>query len=145
MFTAHGPYDRPAAKASAAALWYILGNAVRYKVSIKTFENELLQLGLPKDHSSMICKIYEEFYAPISDRQLAPTAKVSQIKSFKLEMSSRPGFSNIHLVNNWEVNKGVIHEKTEHFVGISNENLGKLLNELRLARIVMEKYTPHPK
>lgn len=47
-------------KASFAAISFILKNSTRYAVDSGTLSNELQQLGLPKDNSNALCKIYAE-------------------------------------------------------------------------------------
>lgn len=141
IFSAHD-LSRESAKSSMAALKFILYNAVRYSVTTELFNKELQQLGLPKDHSNQICKIFAEYYDKIKKFQYASTLSISQLGEIVLEPSEQPGYKHIHLVTNWEITNGVVKDKMEHSLSIRNQDLKSLVSELEIARKLMERYSP---
>ncbi|XP_014676077.1 PREDICTED: COMM domain-containing protein 4-like [Priapulus caudatus] len=58
--TADAKYEIGDIKASIACLSFILSSAAKYSVSSESLSNELQQLGLPKEHSTSLCKSYED-------------------------------------------------------------------------------------
>lgn len=57
--TSDAKYEIGDVKASIAALTFILSSAVKHNVDGDSLSNELQQLGLPKEHSTALCKTYE--------------------------------------------------------------------------------------
>ncbi|XP_035828771.1 COMM domain-containing protein 4 [Aplysia californica] len=56
--TSDAKFESGDIKASIAALSFILSRAARHHVDADTLANELQQLGLPKEHTSSLCKSY---------------------------------------------------------------------------------------
>jgi hypothetical protein len=54
-------------KSCAALLEFVLKSANKYKLNSETLSSELQQLGLPKEHSTAICKTYEDNQALLED------------------------------------------------------------------------------
>lgn len=67
IFDAHS-IGRPRAKATVAAVKFLISSAVRYHVTAAVFNNELQQLGLPKEHSNVICSKFEEYFNALRKR-----------------------------------------------------------------------------
>ncbi|KAI7690399.1 COMM domain-containing protein 4 [Sarcoptes scabiei] len=61
-FTADAKLDTDETKAILAALHHIIISSVKYNTESETVSNELQQLGLPKEHSIALSKIYTEFF-----------------------------------------------------------------------------------
>lgn len=57
--TSDAKYEIGDVKASIAALTFILSSAVKHNIDGEALSSELQQLGLPKEHSSALCKTYE--------------------------------------------------------------------------------------
>nr|CAB3232813.1 COMM domain-containing protein 4-like [Phallusia mammillata] len=57
--TADAKYDIGDIKASVAGLEFIISSSAKHEVDGETLSNELQQLGLPKEHSTALCKTYE--------------------------------------------------------------------------------------
>ncbi|XP_064387545.1 latrophilin-like protein 1 isoform X4 [Halichondria panicea] len=47
-------------KSSLAALTFVLSSAAKHSVDGQSLDNELQQLGLPKEHSTSLCKVYAD-------------------------------------------------------------------------------------
>ena len=58
--TADAKFDEPDARAVFAVLSYILRSAWKFEVDPGVLGNELQQLGLPKEHSASLTKVYSE-------------------------------------------------------------------------------------
>ncbi|XP_065884665.1 COMM domain-containing protein 4-like [Dysidea avara] len=66
--TADAKYEESDIKASVAALNFILTSAAKYSVDSESLSHELQQLGLPKEHTSSLCKAYGD---NLTDLQLS--------------------------------------------------------------------------
>lgn len=53
-------------KSAFACLRFLLVNATRYGADAATFNEELQQLGLPREHSAAICRVRDEFLPEIT-------------------------------------------------------------------------------
>ena len=69
-------FDSSDVKACFAAISFILKNSTRYSVDSNTLSNELQQLGLPKDNSNALCKIYNENLEQLTFRLKAQSLRV---------------------------------------------------------------------
>lgn len=123
-----------------AAIKYIINNAVRYRVPSELFDNELQQLGLPKDHSSVICQVFDLFYPKILDQLLLYAATTPQLKDINLEATNSPDFKQISLGLNWHLANAIIEDGTDHCLTIRTSDLKNLIKELEIARSLMTKY-----
>eukprot|EP00301_Raphidiophrys_heterophryoidea_P001862 c10880_g2_i1.p1 GENE.c10880_g2_i1~~c10880_g2_i1.p1 ORF type:complete len:208 (-),score=47.83 c10880_g2_i1:36-659(-) len=59
-YTADAKFGHGEVKASVAALRFIIVSASRFDVSPSTLAKELQQLGLPKEHSDGLCKMFSD-------------------------------------------------------------------------------------
>lgn len=137
-------FDRNSAKSSMAALKYIICSAARYCVPQEIFDRELQQLGLPKEHSNVICKVFGEFLERIRKHQLLTTLSLSALSDIKVEETDSPEYKRIELATKWEVQHGVVLERNEHHLNIRSDVLKTLVSELEIARSLMSKYAPLP-
>jgi len=58
--TSDAKYEESDVKASLAALTFILSSAAKYSVDGESLDNELQQLGLPKENAGSLCKVYAD-------------------------------------------------------------------------------------
>lgn len=137
--------NKTAAKASIAALKFIFTNAVHYRVIKANFNNELQQLGLPKEHAQVICNTYEEFFPRIHKHQMKKMLSIGNLGEVRLSRGDTDGVKNIHLQTNWEVTGKGVQEKSDHNLMIRNSDLKVLINELQIARKLMKRYDVHGK
>ena len=47
-------------KACISLIEFILSSGAKYNINSETLSSELQQLGLPKEHSTSICKVYND-------------------------------------------------------------------------------------
>lgn len=50
--------DEEGVKATLSALTIILTQAAKYGVTEATLDNELQQIGFPREHSQALCRVY---------------------------------------------------------------------------------------
>lgn len=60
-------FDIDDARACFGAINYIITSACNHTLSIQLLNNQLLQLGLPTDHTGLLCKIIEDNLCGIRD------------------------------------------------------------------------------
>ena len=63
-------------QATVAALNFILTSAAKYDCDVESVVSELQQLGLPKEHSSTIGKVYGDNKSGLRDRQKEKSLKI---------------------------------------------------------------------
>ena len=69
-------------KACVAALSFILSCSTRYGVEEDALNNELQQLGLPKEHATALCKIYNENVSAMTERAKAESLRSKEFPGF---------------------------------------------------------------
>lgn len=55
-------------KASVAALLFVLATSARHGVDGETLGSELQQLGLPREHATALCRVYNDNLVSISSK-----------------------------------------------------------------------------
>lgn len=72
--TTDAKYEDSDIKAAVAALSFIFTSAAKHSVSGDTLDNELQQLGLPKENAGSLCKVYgdnlQKLIAALNERSL---------------------------------------------------------------------------
>ena len=109
--TSDAKYDIGDIKASVAGLQFIITSAAKHGVNGETLSNELQQLGLPKEHSTTLCKSYE--------------SKLSEIHANLLKKSFRQS-ACLKSVD-WKINPKAMNE-VERTIDISIELLTEMGN-----------------
>ncbi|XP_061433490.1 COMM domain-containing protein 4 [Lethenteron reissneri] len=66
-------------KASLAVLEFVLCSAAKYNVDGNSLSSELQQLGLPKEHASALCKVYEDKQAELQDQLKSQSLRLSRL------------------------------------------------------------------
>merc|ERR1712002_796298 len=75
--TSDAKFDIGDIKASVAGIDFIISSATKHDVEPETLSNELQQLGLPKEHSSALCKVYESKQKTLHDESLRQSFRCS--------------------------------------------------------------------
>lgn len=75
--TSDAKFDIGDIKASVAGIDFIISSATKHDVEPETLSNELQQLGLPKEHSSALCKVYESKQKDLHDESLKQSFRCS--------------------------------------------------------------------
>ncbi|KAG1678120.1 COMM domain-containing protein 4 [Nymphon striatum] len=137
-------------KACIAALSFILSSAAKYNIEDETLSNELQQLGLPKEHSTSLCKAYADKFVLLQNHLKEESLRLSHIDQVKWRVDYI--LSSNHLK---EINEPMVtvclkkKEKScskdenisEHALSMTSENLRVLLHELKEAARMMDSLT----
>lgn len=140
MIFAQQNFDRNSAKSALAAIRFILTNTVRHNVAQDVLAQELLQLGLPKEHSNMVCKVFTEYYENLREFHRTRSLRINQFEDLVCEDTESPNYKDITLVTKHEILNEKEHLRTEHRLSIQKQDLKDLVRELEMARAVMEPF-----
>lgn len=75
-------------KAVVAALNFIVTSSSRYDTESEVLSNELQQLGLPKEHSTSLCKVYSDNFDQLKEALQKQSMKFFGLKSGSYEIKS---------------------------------------------------------
>lgn len=121
-------------KAAIASLRFLLVNASRFNADSSTFGEELQQLGLPKEHSTSLCKVHTENLEAIRKKLKENCLKVNELVSVNGKESSE-AIGCIEL--NLEISDPTNSTKK---VLISKRDAKVLLENLKEMKEIMAKY-----
>ncbi|ESP02680.1 hypothetical protein LOTGIDRAFT_138080, partial [Lottia gigantea] len=79
--TSDAKFETGDVKASIAVLSFILTSAAKYNVDGETLSNELQQLGLPKEHSTSLCKSYSDALEKLKEHLQQQSLRLSHLDS----------------------------------------------------------------
>lgn len=142
--TSDAKYELGDVKATIAALSFILSSAARYTVDGDSLSNELQQLGLPKEHSGSLCKLYGESLSKLQETFLEKTLKLDGISNLEWRVDYVLGSSELEKIREPEVqlkfNKtsGDNQEGEPVAFTVTSEKFRVLLAELKQAYTLME-------
>lgn len=132
--------DKLSAKSSVACLRFLLISASTHNVDGSTFDKELQQLGLPKEHSAAICKVFSQFAERIR-KALQPGLKINELESLQCYQSlADPDYVEMNVNIKNEIIDG-IPQPTEHLLNIHKSELKILINELEMALKVIDEFS----
>lgn len=142
--TSDAKYDVKDIKASIAAIAFILSSAAKYAVDGDSLANELQQLGLPKEHSASLCRLYGENLLKLQQTFHEKTLKLDGVSNLEWRVDYVLGSSELDQVQEPEVqlkfNKTTTDNPQGEVVGftVSSEKFRVLLAELKQAYSLME-------
>lgn len=152
-------------KTAVACIHFLLNNAARHNASELVFNEEIQQLGLPKEHAAAMCSVLTEHATAIRQRLIDKSFKskllivvpcfnkkyslnnfkmlfsVNELESLRFLPPSPDSIncSRFELKISQELVNG-LPQNTTHVLNIDNAQLRVLLEELKYARDVMDKY-----
>ncbi|XP_001607464.2 COMM domain-containing protein 4 [Nasonia vitripennis] len=122
-------------KAIIAALEMIFTSSARNSVSPADLSSELQQLGLPREHSTVISRLHTENCAQISTILTGQSLRLSRLSSIEIVPSeSTSPFSKVALKI-----KTVGDKEKETTINIAQDKLSELFTELKSVRSLMEQ------
>lgn len=131
-------------KAVVAELDFIFQNAVKYEVEDGVLKNELQQLGLPKEHSEMVSKLYRDNAEALKSKFTKDCFRITKVTSVDWRVDLILGSSELPSaqVPTVSVKIGIQRPEdqgsTEPLIfEASRSKFNTLLNELRVARNLM--------
>ncbi|KAJ9592499.1 hypothetical protein L9F63_015816 [Diploptera punctata] len=86
--TADAKFESGEVKACVAALLFILSTSARHGVDGDTLNNELQQLGLPREHATALCRVYSDNANVISNTLRSQSLRLSRLKDVQWRMDT---------------------------------------------------------
>ncbi|XP_014233734.1 COMM domain-containing protein 4 [Trichogramma pretiosum] len=122
-------------KALIAAVQMIFKSSARNAVSAADLSNELQQLGLPREHSTIITKFHTDNAAQISTILTGQSLRLSRLSSVEVVPNEEQSpFAKIV----FKTTSGDENER-ETTLNISKDKLSEILAELKTVRTLMEQ------
>ncbi|KAH9496772.1 COMM domain-containing protein 4 [Bulinus truncatus] len=97
--TSDAKFETGDIKASIAALSFILTSAAKYSVDPETLSNELQQLGLPKEHTTSLCKSYSDGQGSLQEHFKKTSLRVSNLDTVQWRVDYVLSSSELQDVN----------------------------------------------
>lgn len=125
-------------KSAFSSLRFLLINAVRYQTETATFNAELQQLGLPREHSMNICRILDEYASKIKAILIKSSLTVNELD--KVNCNVPPNTIDclqleLNIAN--EIIDGV-SQNVQHKVNIHKDDIPILVKELKTIKGIMD-------
>jgi len=92
--TSDAGFEPSEIKAAVAALEHILKSAAKYDCDAGKLESELQQLGLPKEHSSSLCRPYREQQSALRESLASNTLRLPGLDSVRWRVDATVGLSS---------------------------------------------------
>lgn len=97
--TSDAKFDFGDVKASIAVISLIVSNAAKFDVSGDVLSNELQQLGLPKEHATVIVKAYEDCASNMRLQLLRKSLRLSSLEAVNWRVDYVLGSSLLKEIN----------------------------------------------
>ncbi|KAK3787920.1 hypothetical protein RRG08_020367 [Elysia crispata] len=142
--TSDAKFETGDIKASIAALTFIMSSAAKYDVDAETLSNELQQLGLPKEHTTSLCKSYSDAQTKLQENFRESSLRVSMLDSVQWRVDYILSSSELQHVNEpsvqlkLNVKDGSSQEVNPVAVTLTSDKFRVLLYELKQAQTAME-------
>lgn len=132
-----GDQDLDLQKTSYECVRFLILSAVRHNTDSNTFNIEIQQIGVPKEHSSALCKVMEENSVKLRKYLESQTLKINQLEDVKVIPSTAVDCIQLELKINNEIVDGVSRNVT-HNLNIQKDDVKVLLKELKTIRSTMD-------
>ncbi|XP_059168423.1 COMM domain-containing protein 4-like [Physella acuta] len=142
--TSDAKFETGDIKASIAALSFILSSAAKYDVDGETLSNELQQLGLPKEHTTSLCKSYSDAQVKLQEHFRQTSLRVSNLDSVQWRVDYVLSSSELQQVNepSVQLKLGVTQGDSANpepvAFTLTADKFRVLLHELKQAQTIME-------
>ncbi|XP_022610315.1 COMM domain-containing protein 4-like isoform X2 [Seriola dumerili] len=141
--TADAKFESGDIKASVAVLSFIFSSAAKHDVDSESLSSELQQLGLPKEHTTGLCKSYEDKHSALQDKLRETSLRLGRLEAVSWRIDYTLSSSELR-----EVNEPVIQLKLQAqgaesgstettVVSVSADKFRVLLAELKQAQTMM--------
>ncbi|XP_052270898.1 COMM domain-containing protein 4-like isoform X2 [Dreissena polymorpha] len=145
--TADAKFEEGDVKACIAALNFIIASASKYGVDEDSLSNELLQLGLPKEHTTSLGKSYGDSLHKLQDQFKKDSLKLTQLESVEWRVDYIISSSLLKDINEpcVQLKMNVKSTKSEKVEPVSftasADKFRVFLNELKQASSMMDSLT----
>lgn len=134
------PESTVTAKTAFSCLRFLLISATRHNTDNDVFDAELQQLGLPKEHSVALCRVFSEHSNDIRKYLSSQNLIVNELDKLSWTIPANTiDCGQLQFTVKNELVHGV-PQKVVHNVNIQKGDINVLLNELLEVRKIMEKY-----
>ncbi|KAM8860516.1 COMM domain-containing protein 4 isoform 1-T1 [Synchiropus picturatus] len=86
-------------KASVAVLSFIFSSAAKHDVDSESLSSELQQLGLPKEHTTGLCKSYEDKLSALQEKLRATSLRLGRLEAVSWRVDYTLSSSELREVN----------------------------------------------
>ncbi|AWP08410.1 Hypothetical protein SMAX5B_010079 [Scophthalmus maximus] len=141
--TADAKFESGDVKASVAVLSFIFSSAAKHDVDSESLSSELQQLGLPKEHTTGLCKSYEDKHAALQDKLRETSLRLGRLEAVSWRVDYTLSSSELREVNEPAIQlklqaQGAESCSTETtVVSVSADKFRVLLAELKQAQTMM--------
>ncbi|XP_063700595.1 COMM domain-containing protein 4 [Culicoides brevitarsis] len=125
-------------KAAISCLRYLMVNAVKFDTETMTFNEELQQLGFPKEHAAAICKVVEDFSERIRRDLAGKVLKVDAVED--VEATRKGDFVQLQFKVTGKLVEGVPQKNFTEILNVHKNDVPLLLKELKTAHEIMKQY-----
>lgn len=127
-------------KAAYACIRYLLVSAARFNTESSVFGTELQQLGLPKDHTTVMCQVLEDYVSQIRSKLRQSSLTINELES----VTSTIPENTIDCVQlQFGIKNEIINgvpQRTTHEVNVNCSDISILLKELKSIKSIMDGY-----
>ncbi|MBN3314089.1 COMD4 protein, partial [Atractosteus spatula] len=141
--TSDAKFESGDIKASVAVLSFILSSAAKHNVDSESLSSELQQLGLPKEHTTGLCKSYEDKHSALQVKLRESSLRLSRLESVSWRVDYTLSSSELREVNEPTVLLKLQVQGAESgvtdtsMISLTAEKFRVLLTELKQAQAVM--------
>ncbi|KAL4658705.1 COMM domain-containing protein 4 [Arapaima gigas] len=141
--TTDAKFESSDIKACVAVLTFILLSATKHDVDSESLSSELQQLGLPKEHTTGLCKSYEDKHAALQEKLRETSLRFSRLEGVSWRVDYVLSSSELKELNEPVVQlrlqtQGADQNSTKTtVVSISADKFRVLLMELKQAQAMM--------
>ncbi|KAM8860517.1 COMM domain-containing protein 4 [Synchiropus splendidus] len=97
--TADAKFESGDVKASVAVLSFIFSSAAKHDVDSESLSSELQQLGLPKEHTTGLCKSYEDKLSALQEKLRATSLRLGRLEAVSWRVDYTLSSSELREVN----------------------------------------------
>ncbi|XP_051979191.1 COMM domain-containing protein 4-like [Xyrauchen texanus] len=141
--TSDAKFESGDVKASIAVLSFILSNAAKHDVDSESLSSELQQLGLPKEHTTGLCKSYEDKHNALQEKLRESSLRLGRLEAVNWRVDYTLSSSELKEVNEPTVQLRLQARNPETdsrettVVSVTADKFRVLLTELKQAQVMM--------
>uniref|UniRef100_A0A8C1SBJ6 COMM domain containing 4 n=1 Tax=Cyprinus carpio TaxID=7962 RepID=A0A8C1SBJ6_CYPCA len=141
--TSDAKFESGDIKASIAVLSFILSSAAKHDVDSDSLSSELQQLGLPKEHTTGLCKSYEDKHIALQEKLRESSLRLGRLEAVNWRVDYTLSSSQLKQVNEPTVQLRLQAQDPETestqttTVSITADKFRVLLTELKQAQTMM--------
>ncbi|XP_037624682.1 COMM domain-containing protein 4 [Sebastes umbrosus] len=141
--TADAKFESGDIKASVAVLSFIFSSAAKHDVDSESLSSELQQLGLPKEHTTGLCKSYEDKHSALQGKLRETSLRLGRLEAVSWRVDYTLSSSELREVNEPMIQLKLQAQGAESgesettLVSVSANKFRVLLAELKQAQTMM--------